>query len=170
MKRVLSWVVLWGGAVIASYLVEFACRLVALGAAQLAGVGAAAFILLLVIGGSTIVGALGTGTFLLSTGIVFASQMCQKSRKGTRYKLCGGFYLAWYVAIAVLMMVGVVRAASPFAAYATAVCMAVFAVMLIVVGKGKAEDDGPPPSRVEILQKKLDRAIEKEAEGNGHNS
>lgn len=155
MKRVLSWVVLVVVSFAFNYVQSILWRLFTALASWLYGASSVAFWVAVVIIGSGIF----WGAFVIigvaANFIAMLSQKIRKSKKGTRYIVLGVWYVLYNVVSIILLIKGIIIANGKleyFLAYGT---MIVYGIVLSISGKGIADNDGPPPSKIEELEAKL---------------
>lgn len=160
MKRVLSWIVAFLCAYvfrIAAYYLIFLAFFIA---TKIYYFSEILFWVIVVIEGSAIIGAVFWGVILGSAGVVKASQKVWKSKKGTRYKVVGAYYIITYALVLITIIVGIARANA--VAIVADIATIIFGIGLIISGIGAVEEDGAPPTKVEVLEAKLQKLKEKE--------
>lgn len=170
MKRFLSWLVLCVLSYVFYYVEYWFWELVFLLGNVIYRFSEALFWVLIVCEGVT---ALGIVILLIvagSRGVISASQAVWRSKAGTRYKLLGGFLIAMNLGFFVALLVlggGIVS--NPMIMAIALLTMIAFGIALLISGFTVVEEYGPPKTEREILEEKLRRLDEKEAQ-NGQNT
>ena len=160
MKRVLSWIVAFLCAYIfriAAYVLIFLAFFIA---AKIYYFSEILFWVIVVVEGSAVFGFVCMGVVLGSAGVVKASQKVWKSKKGLRYKVIGAYYIIGYALVLVAIIAGVSSADA--VAIVADIATIIFGIGLIAAGKAAVEEDGLPPTKVEVLEAKLQKLKEKE--------
>ena len=160
MKRVLSWIVAFLCAYVFRIAAYFLIFLAFFIATKIYYFSEILFWVIVVIEGSAIIGAVFWGVILGSAGVVKASQKVWKSKKGTRYKVVGAYYIIAYALVLITIIVGIVQ--SNAVAIAADIATIIFGIGLIISGIAAVEEDGAPPTKVEVLEAKLQKLKEKE--------
>lgn len=160
MKRVLSWIVAFLCAYVFRIATYFLIFLAFFIATKIYYFSEILFWVIAVIEGSAIIGAVFWGVILGSAGVVKASQKVWKSKKGTRYKVVGAYYIIAYALVLITIIMGITR--SNAVAIGADIATIIFGIGLIISGIGAVEEDGAPPTKVEVLEAKLQKLKKKE--------
>lgn len=120
-------------------------------------------IIVLLLSGGTILGILAILSALLeiqATIIVKISQAVWKSKKGTRYIVFSVIYALLYSFIIYIAATGILVPKSGVIIYG--VIGILFSILFAIYGKATAKEDGAPLSKVERLERKIEKLKMKE--------
>lgn len=138
MKRFLSWVVL----AVCAFVSLFACSIiysVVMAIINWLLNSRLALVLVVLFGGGGSLTVVIVAISLLSFLTVGASNGVQKSASGTRYKVVGAIIIFLYAGNLILMLFGLVKAASVFATVVADLIFSLYGLLLIIAGKDAAE-------------------------------
>lgn len=165
MKRFLSWIVLgvaeWVLGIAVWYTIYFGLWLFNLIYHKVEVL----FWVLIVVYGLGAVGAVIIALIAGAKGVASVSQAVWKSKRGARYVVVGLITFLLMGAATSLVLAGLIRGGDllQFGLYTG--FMALFGLSLIFVGRSVAAENGPPPTKKEILQAKLAKLEEREQDG-----
>ena len=162
MKRFLSWIVTGISISLVYYPFDWLFRLICWGVGELADLSKLVLVLVVLFAGGTILSVIGWLIFIGSGLLAMASQAICKSKNGGRYALWGTVCIIRYVFVMAMAIVGVAQFSTPLHGYGVSICMVLFGIAFIFLGKSKAQEDGPPKSKKEVLQEKLAKEEAKE--------
>ena len=168
MKRALSWLVAFLCTWVFRTIIYWLFALALLILNKMYSFREVLFWVFVILEGTTV---LSISIWLIIAGsklVISASQAVWKSVKGTRYTVIGILNIVVYGLSLIALLAGTARAENP--AYVAAyIASVIFGVAIIFVGKATVEEDGAPPSQVEVLEQKLKKMKEKEAQKEKHN-
>lgn len=160
MKRLLSWIVAFLCAYVFRVAAYYMLYLAFFIAAKIYYFSEVLFWVIVVLEGTAIIGFVIMGVVMGSAAVVKASQKVWKSKKGTRYNVIGAYYIISYAILLITVIAGVAQ--SGLVVIVADVVTIIFGIALIVAGKGAVDEDGVPPTKVEVLEAKLQKLKEKE--------
>ncbi len=165
MRRVLSWIVLLLLS-LAFYICEYwmwaLVRIIYLFIYKLSSL---LFWIIIVSGGLTLVFLLIGAFSAVIPYIIKWTQSIHHTHNGMRYKVVGVFVVLVFAVFSILVVVSVLKdytISQPLIKILAYITMVGYGIYLFVSSKKIAAEDGPPLTKRERLQAKLDRLDEKE--------
>lgn len=167
MRRFFSWVAVLVVWYVYQLLDLNLWRLVFWAAGEIYRLNTALYWILVVIGGSTVLGFVSYFVLLSSMCTVKIPQLIWKSKKGLRYKV-------YSVVVGLLGILCVITALLGYSSTKgiSIVCGLTdvfYAVFVYLLADDAVSKDGPPPTKIERMEKKLNKLRETEGR-NGHNA
>jgi len=137
VRRFLSWLALPACATAFYYIDGLFYQLVFRGVAALSHESAALRIIVYVLVGSTVIGALVYGTIICASATVLVSQLLRESARGTRYVVFAILWSLWYALMIFATINGIMQTTSDL--YLYLVCGTMIAYLLITAAVGKSK-------------------------------